>query len=102
MFGFRNMRGLDEGMEMIIVGVIKGLAEEVGFPLDNIALSRGCPSRRTLARGDKRLAVDAVVLLVRYLQRDNVEDIKFMVDHGKQGGIEHFVKNHPPTQLYIG
>jgi hypothetical protein len=30
-FGLHNMRGSDEGMEMIIAGVVKGLAHEVGL-----------------------------------------------------------------------
>ena len=32
-FGLHNMRGSDEGAELTIAGVIKGLADEVGFPL---------------------------------------------------------------------
>ena len=69
MFGLHNMRGSDEGMELIIAGAIKGLVQEVGFSLNNLALSRGCPSRCTLAQGNKRLAVDVLVSVVRDLQR---------------------------------
>ena len=29
-FSFYNMKGSDEGLELTIVGVIKGLADEVG------------------------------------------------------------------------
>ena len=92
MFGLHNMRGSDEGMELIITGVIKGLADEVGFSLKTLALSHRCPRLRTFARGDKRLAADILVLVVRDLQKDNVEDIAFMVDHGKRSGSEHYVK----------
>ena len=55
-FGLHNMRGSDEGMEMIIAGVVKGLAHEVGLPISGQALAYGCPSRMTLARNEKRLA----------------------------------------------
>ena len=36
--GLHNMGGSDEGMEMIIAGVIKGLTNEIGLPLTNKAL----------------------------------------------------------------
>jgi hypothetical protein len=88
------MRGSDEEMELIITRVIKSLAEEVGFSLNNIALSRRCPSHCTLARGNKRLVVDVFVSVVLNLQRDNVKDIVFMLGYGKRSGIEHFVKNY--------
>ena len=75
MFGLHNMRGSDEGMELLIAGVVKGLAEEVGLPLTNHDLSYGCPSWRTLARGDKRLAADVLILVVRDIQRDDAKYI---------------------------
>ena len=49
-FGLHNMRGSDEGAELLIAGVINALAMEVGLPLSNVALSYGCSSCRTLAR----------------------------------------------------
>ena len=91
-FGLHNMRGSDEGMELIIAGVVKGLADEVGLPLTNLSLSYGCPSRHTLARGDKRLAADVLISVAKDIKNNNVKWIAFMVDHGKRSGIEHFVK----------
>ena len=91
-FALHNMRGSDEGAEMIIAGVIKGLADEVGFSLNKDDLARGCPSRKTLARSEKRLAADCYVSVVEQLKKDNAKWVALMVDHGKRSGIEHFVK----------
>ena len=95
-FGLHNMNGSDEAAEMGIASVFEGLAEEVGLPLSSSALSFGCPSRRTLARAEKRLAVDVYLSAVRDIQKDFGDDepiyISLMVDHGKRSGIEHFVK----------
>jgi len=68
-FSLHNMRGSDEGTEMVIAGTIKGLAEEVGLQLPSASLARGCPSRKTLARGDKRLAADCLVSVVNDIRR---------------------------------
>ena len=86
------MKGSDEGTVMVILGTIKGLAEEVGLQLPSVSLARGCPSRKTLARGDKRLAADCLVSVVENVKRDNAKWVGLMVDHGKRSGIEHFVK----------
>ena len=67
-FSLHNMRGSGEGTELVIAGTIKGLAGEVGLQLQSFSLARGCPSRKTLARGDKQLAADFLVSVV--------EDIK--------------------------
>ena len=91
-FDLHNMRGLDEATEMLIAGVIKTLTEEVGMPLLSRALSLGRPSRRTLARAEKRLAADVYLSVVRETKNDCVEWIALMVDHGKRSGIEYFVK----------
>ena len=64
-FGLHNMRGSDEATEMLVAGTIKALAEEVSLPLFNRALSLGCPSRHTLAQGDKRLAADVYTAVVK-------------------------------------
>ena len=87
-----NMRGSDEAATMIIAGVIKGLAEELKLPLSSQALSYGCPSRRTLARGDARIAADVLLLIVRDIKREKVQWISIMTDHGKRSGVEHFIK----------
>ena len=63
-FGLHNMRGSDETTELLIAGTVKALAEEVGILLPSHALSLGCPSCRTLARGEKRLAADALLSVV--------------------------------------
>ena len=68
------MRGSDEGAELLIAGVIKTLIMEVGLPLTNEALFYGCPSPRTLARGESRLAADVFISVTR--------DIKMMVQNG--------------------
>jgi len=91
-FGLHNMRGSDEGMEMIIAGVVKGLAHEVGLPISEQALACGCPSRKTLARNEKRLAADCYAAVVQDIKKDGTKWISLMVDHGKRSGIEHFVK----------
>ena len=91
-FGLHNMRGSDEGAELTIAGVIKGLADEVGFPLTEDELAHGCPSRKTLARCEKRLAADCYVSVVEELKKSGVKCVALMVDHGKRSGIEHFVK----------
>ena len=54
-FGLHNMRGSDKVSEMLIAGVIKGLAVELNLPLSSRTLSLGLPSRRTLAPEDERL-----------------------------------------------
>ena len=91
-FSLHNMKGSDEGTVMVILGTIKGLAEEVGLQLPSVSLARGCPSRKTLAWGDKRLAADCLVPVVEEIKRDNVKWVGLMADHGKRSGIEHFVK----------
>ena len=91
-FALHNMRGSDKGTEMLIAGTIKGLAEEVGLGIPSVSLARGCPSRRTLARGEKRLSADCLVSVVEDIKRDNAKWVALMVDHGKRSGIEHFVK----------
>ena len=79
MFSFLAERKLskqkasDEGAELIIVGVVKGLADEVDFSLSKDALARGCPSRKTLARSKKRLAADCYVSVVEELRRDGAK-----------------------------
>ena len=91
-FGLHNMRGSDEATELLIAGTVKALAEEVGMLLPSLNLSHGCPSRRTLARGEKRLAVDVLLSVVQEIIDDGAEYMSLMVDHGKRSGIEHFVK----------
>ena len=86
------MQGSDEATEMIIAGTIKALCEETGVPLNSDVLSLGCPSRRTLARGDARLAADVLMLVAQEIQRDGAQYLALMTDHGKRSGIEHFVK----------
>ena len=81
------MRGSDEGTEMVIAGTIKGLAEEAGLQLPSVSLTHGGPSRKTLARGDKRLAADRRVSVVEDNKRDNAKWVGLMIDHGKRSGI---------------
>ena len=38
-FGLYNMRGSDEATKMLVTGVIRTLAEEVGMPISSRALS---------------------------------------------------------------
>ena len=80
---------------MIVAGVVKGLADEVGLPIPAQALARGCPSRKTLARNEKRLAADCYVAVVQDIKKDGAKWVSLMVDHGKRSGIEHF----PSRQL---
>lgn len=86
------MRGPDEATEMLVVGAIKALAEEVGTSLSSRALSLGRPSRHTLARVEKRLATAVYLSVVRDMRDNCVEWIVLMIDHGKRSGIENFVK----------
>ena len=67
-FSLYNIRGPDEGTEMVIAGTIRELAEEVDLQLPSVSFARGCPGRKTLTRGDKQLAADFLVSVV--------EDIK--------------------------
>ena len=77
------MRGSNKGMELIIVSVVKDLAEEVGFSLTNSAVSHGCPSWQILALGDKRLASNVLVAVAEDINLDCASWIAFMVDHVK-------------------
>ena len=77
---------------MLISGVIKGLAEELDMPLNNRALAKGCPSRRTISRAEKRLAGACLIHTVKEIKKDKAEWIALVVDHGKRNGIEQFVK----------
>jgi hypothetical protein len=43
MFGLHNMGGSDEGMEMLIAGVLKALFHDIGFELDSKSLGAGVP-----------------------------------------------------------
>ena len=65
------VRGPDKGMELVIAGVVKGLADEAGFPLINLSLSYGCPSRHTLASGNKRLTAKVLVLVAKDIHSNN-------------------------------
>ena len=89
-FILHNMQGSDEGSEVIIAGTLKGLAEEVGLPLSNAKLTLGCPSRRTLARSERRPAADVMVSVVQDMLHDDVQCLSLMV--GKRSGIESVVK----------
>ena len=46
-FALHNMRESDKGMEMMIANTIKGIADEVEFPLSREALAKGFPSKKT-------------------------------------------------------
>ena len=82
-FGLHNMRGSDEATELLIAVTVKALAEEVGMLLPGLNLSHGCPSRRTLARGEKRLLrLDEMKNLVAQGKaRDGIKpgDVKYIV-----------------------
>ena len=78
-FALHNMRRSDEGMEMMIAGTIKGLADEVEFPLSKEALAKGCPSQKTITCNEK-------------MKKDGAKWVGLMVNRGKRSGIEHFVK----------
>ena len=69
------MRGFDERMEMIVARTIKGLSVEVGLLIDSKSLACGCSSRRTLARGDPRLAADCLVSVVSDIKHDKSREI---------------------------
>jgi len=92
MYGIHNMGGSDEGMEMLIGGVLKALFHDIGFNISNEILSKGCPSRRTIARIEYRLCADCYFHAVSQMKKDGVKYIFLIVDHGKRNGIEHFVK----------
>ena len=66
---------------MVIAGIIKGLADEVGLLLGSQALSHGCPSRKTLAQGDRRLAADMPVSAIHEIKTDDAKLISHVVDH---------------------
>lgn len=86
------MGGSDEGMEMLIAGVLKALFYDIGFELDSKSLGAGVPSRRTIARQEKKLMVDCLLHAVREMTNDQIKYLFLIVDHGKRNGIEHFVK----------
>jgi len=64
------MGGSDEGMEMLIAGVIKGLANRIDLQLTNKTLIYECPSWVTISRNEKRLAALSIIALVKELQYD--------------------------------
>eukprot|EP00985_Skeletonema_marinoi_P010359 scaffold4870_cov128-Skeletonema_marinoi.AAC.2 len=92
MFGLSNMGGSDEGMEMLIAGVLKALCHDIGFKVDSKKLGKVVPSRRTIARQEKNLMVDCLLHAVQEMTKDQIKYLFLIVDHGKRNGIEHFVK----------
>jgi len=69
------MGGSDEGMEMLIGGVLKALFHDIGFNISNEILSKGCPSRRTIARIEYRLCADCYFHAVSQMKKDGVKYI---------------------------
>eukprot|EP00984_Skeletonema_dohrnii_P024558 scaffold13695_cov129-Skeletonema_dohrnii-CCMP3373.AAC.1 len=92
MFGLSNMGGSDEGMEMLIAGVLKALCHDIGFKVDSTKMGKVVPSRRTIARQEKNLMVDCLLHAVQEMTKDQIKYLFLIVDHGKRNGIEHFVK----------
>ena len=52
----------------------------------------GCPSQRTIARWDKKLAVRCIFSVVQEMKADEAKYLAILCDHGKRNGIEHYVK----------
>jgi len=68
------------------------LCYDIGYKIKEGQLGKVVPSRKTLARQEKNLAVDCLIHAVQEMKEDDVKYLFLIVDHGKRNGIEHFVK----------
>ena len=92
-FNTQGYGASDESTEMMIVGWTKALLQELGVDnIDASSIAKGCPSRRTLVRYEASLAADCMITVLQEIMEDGAKHFAIITDHGKRGGLEHFVK----------
>ena len=83
----------DAAIEGIILGWTGAIFEELGITgIDSSSLAKGCPSRKTLARNEARLATDCMLVVLQEIMDDGAKHFAILTDHGKRGELDHFVK----------
>mmetsp|Transcript_31076 Transcript_31076/g.74102 ORF Transcript_31076/g.74102 Transcript_31076/m.74102 type:complete len:1200 (+) Transcript_31076:150-3749(+) len=91
-FNLHNMGGSDEATEAIIFATVKAVLYEIGLDVSNEKVAHGCPSRRTIARWEARLAVEVIFSVVAEIKKDDPKWLSMQLDHGNRNGIDHLVK----------
>jgi hypothetical protein len=93
----------DKGVQSVIFGTLKAIAEEMDIKISAKQLSKGTPARNSLRNWEVNLAagylaevvhqihLDAERLQKKYGNRVKLQ-ITLITDHGNLDGIDHFVK----------
>jgi hypothetical protein len=93
----------DKGVQSVIFGTLKAIAEEMDIKISAKQLSKGTPARNSLRNWEVNLAAgylaevvhqihfDAERLQKKYGNRVKLQ-ITLITDHGNRDGIDHFVK----------
>ena len=89
--GVQDYGGSDEGFRTIMMCTFKAFFHEIGYKVSHENLSKAIPSRRTIARGEHRLATDCLLKVIWEIKKDGSKHVSIITDHGHRGGQDHFV-----------